>query len=219
MSNPKIIKHFLAAAMVFGLAISPAMASPEPTQTNTLFSWSGATTTTRGGFDGTVGEMIAIGATPLTINALGVQDGGLFLGTSTEVGIWSANGSTLLASATVSTSDPELAGNYRYAGISDLTLAADTDYLIGALVGTGYTDFGDNDTTATYSADTDVTIVDNTYVSSGSSLAAPTVNGTDALGRWAPANATDLVAVPEPSTLFLCGMSGLIVLAGFRRRQ
>ncbi len=218
MSNPKIIKHFLVAAAVFGLALSPAIASPEPAQTNTLFSWSGATTTRRSGFDGTVGEMIAIGATPLTINALGVQDGGLFLGTSTEVGIWSANGSTLLASATVSTSDPELAGNYRYADISELTLAANTDYLIGALVGTGHTDFGDDDTTATYSADTDVTIVDNTYVGSGSSLAAPIDNGTDALGRWAPANATDLVAIPEPSTLALCGMSGLVVMAGLRRR-
>jgi len=140
------------------------------------------------------------------------------LGTSTEVGIWNASGTTLLASATVTTSDPELAGDYRYASIATLTLDANTDYLVGALVGTGYADFGDDDTTATYSADTDVTIVDDTYIGSGSTLAAPTVNGTDALGRWAPANATDLQAVPEPSALALSALGGLTVLLKFRRR-
>jgi len=218
MNHPKVSNRFLVAAALTCLAGAPQMAGAQTNQSNTLFTWSGAATTTRSGYDGTVGEMIAIGATPLSINALGVQDGGLFLGSSTEVGIWNATGSTLLASATVTTADPELAGNYRYGSISALTLAANTDYLIGALVGTGYADFGDDDTTATYSADTDVTIVNNAYVGSGSTLAAPTVNGTDALGRWAPANATDLQAVPEPSVLALSALGSLTALLKLRRR-
>ena len=195
------------------------MAGAQTNQSNTLFSWSGAATAPRSGFNGTVGTMIAIGSVPLTINALGVQDGGLFLGTATEVGLWTADGSTLLASATVSTSDPELAGNYRYQSIAPITLAASTDYLIGALVGDGHAEFGDNDTTATYTANSDVTIVNNNFASSGSSLAAPTSNGTDALGRWAPANATFLQPVPEPSVLVLSALGGLAAVLNRRQRK
>jgi hypothetical protein len=211
--------HLLLAATMTCLALLPAVVAAQTNQSNTLLSWSGAPTTPRSGFNGTVGSVIAIGSTPLTINALGVQDGGLFLGTATEVGLWTADGLTLLASTTVSTSDPELAGNYRYQSIPTLTLAANTDYLIGALVGSGYTEFGDNDTTAPYSANSDVTIVDNSYASSGSSLAAPTSNGTDALGRWAPANATFLQVVPEPSVLAMSALGGLAIMRKCRRQK
>ena len=63
---------------------------------------------------------------PTSVNALGYFGGGLG---SNRVGIWNSDGSTLLTSTTVTTSDP-LVGNFRYGSIVPVLLAAG-NYVIG----------------------------------------------------------------------------------------
>ncbi|WP_437911652.1 DNRLRE domain-containing protein [Sorangium sp. So ce302] len=159
-----------------------------------LFSDSGAPASHRTDGPYTQGVLFQVGSSAMTVSALGGQDGSLsgpatdgFVGGGLQVGLWDATGTTLLASTTVLSTDP-LVETYRYHTLaSPVTLQANTSYLIGALVGGGvFEPFEDNAGAAKFSAH-GATIVGNRFAI-GDSLTAPTLDGLETLGRWAPAS-------------------------------
>jgi galactan endo-1,6-beta-galactosidase len=101
--------------------------------------------------------------------------------------LWSGDGSTLLATTTVLSSDP-LTGGYRYHALaSPVALSPGGTYLIGAEVGSSIAFFYDAGNNAFVSANPTIIITDCRY-HSGTSLAAPTSSGGGAIARWATAN-------------------------------
>jgi hypothetical protein len=138
------------------------------------------------------------------------------------VGLWSADGSTLLATAQVTNSNPAQAGGYRYTSITPITLTAGTDYLIGAYVGGGNAFFGDGGASAPYSGDA-VTIVNDVFNSNGGTgLQAPLSDGGNAIGRWGPASFLATTPAPEPSSVVALvglGAMGLFLFARRRRKN
>jgi hypothetical protein len=93
----------------------------------------------------TVGNVFTVANLNLVVNQLGVMDvyGTGFYAPSVQVGLWTGDGSTLLASATVYSSD-SLSGGYRYHALSPpVTLLAGATYLIGAKVGSSIAYFND----------------------------------------------------------------------------
>jgi len=220
------------AALVTGIAWNTASAA-------TVLSYDGSLQgDARGGGPYTVGSLFEVGDTPRFVTHLGAQDAdaavdaqdpdgadgltgyadddGFFNeGNGIQVGLWSADGSTLLASALVTSSDMEI-GSWRYAPIpgGPVVLEPNTQYLIGAFVGGGIEWFIDNDTsTAPFDADTGFTLIGNRFLSG--SFGAPVNDGGPAVGRWGPANAAAITAVPipEPATLAALGLA----LVGIRR--
>ena len=175
-----------------------------------------------------MGNLIEVGSDDLLITHLGAQDDGPsgpdgngFLAGGVDVGLWSADGSTLLASARVLSGDP-LTGTYRYQELATpITLSANTQYLIGAAVGGGIEWFEDNQSTVIFQG-SGVSLIEN-RVRSGGTLGAPTSNGGGTVGRWGPANA--LIAppaaqgdIPEPATLAMLPL-GAAGLGGYVRRR
>ncbi|WP_437931582.1 DNRLRE domain-containing protein [Sorangium sp. So ce291] len=159
-----------------------------------LFSDGGVPASHRTDGPYTQGVLFQVGSSAMTVSALGGQDGSLsgpatdgFVGGGLQVGLWDATGTTLLASTTVLSTDP-LVETYRYHTLaSPVTLQANTSYLIGALVGGGvFEPFEDNAGAAKFSAH-GATIVGNRFAI-GDSLTAPTLDGLETLGRWAPAS-------------------------------
>lgn len=171
-----------------------------------------------------VGNLFTVGSVSLQVSALGVQDyGGAgvantdgFFNSPRDVGLWNAAGTSLLARASVTSTDP-LTGTYRYASITPIVLSANTQYLIGALVGAGYEWFGDSFTAASYSGSPGLITLGPSRFASGGSFTAPLQDGNTSgavTGRWAPAN---MLVVPEPSalSLFAVGLVGVVL----RRRR
>jgi hypothetical protein len=146
----------------------------------------------------TIGNSFTVGSLPMVVDKLGAMDtlGSFpwlgsdgFVAGSIQVGLWTANGATLLASATVSSSDP-IDGFYRYYTLPvPVTLSANTTYLIGARVGAGIEWFLDANLNAVVTADAGITVAQAGYAT-GEVLAAPVNNGSNHARRWAAANAT-----------------------------
>lgn len=176
---------------------------------------SGVAATTRGDGPFSIGNLIQIGATDVTINSLGIQDlGNVGLFAPTTVSIWTADGATVLGSVSIPAdlSGTTKIGTYNYVSLaSDLVLTAGTQYILGADVGGGIEFFFDGDTAAPYSGADGATIVNSVFGSTG---AAPTAT-VDA-GRFGAANAA-LIVVPEPSSAALVGLAGITLL--LRRRR
>jgi hypothetical protein len=127
----------------------------------------------------------------------GFADDDGFLAGSVQVGLWNTAG-TLLASATVVSGDPHFAG-WRYKAVTPVTLAANTDYYIGARVGTGVEWFLDSSSgTPIFAAEAGVSLTLNTYAS-GAALARPATDGSLTIGRWGAANA--LLGAPSVFTV------------------
>jgi galactan endo-1,6-beta-galactosidase len=149
---------------------------------------SGTTIRSDGPF--TVGNAFTVTGSSLSVvDKLGVQDvyGNGFYAPSVQVGLWSGDGSTLLASVTVSSSDP-WSGGYRYHALtSPVALSPGVTYLVGAEVGASIAYFYDSWNNAFVNANSAITITDCRY-HSGSVLAAPLSSGGDSIARWAPAN-------------------------------
>jgi len=169
----------------------------------------------------TIGYEFTVGSSDIVIDALGVHDysaagaatdGFPFLFVP-EVGIWDTTSTTPLRSVVMqanlgSTLD---ADGYRYEPVANLTLFANTTYIIGAVVG-GNTEFFED--TGTFIGN-GITINQSNF-NSGSTLTRPDNNG-GAAGRWGAANAR-VVPIPEPTSLMLVGL-GAISLVGFGRRR
>lgn len=154
----------------------------------------------------------------LTVSSLGAFDYlGDGLATAHMVGIWSLNGGAPLAVATVASgSSAPLLGAFRYGAIVDLTLSANTEYIIGA------SDFYGQDfdiypyAPHAFSTASGVTLLASRESASGAAgLVFP--ESSEILGGGAPLAANfQFVAVPEPSGyLLLC--AGLASAFVFRR--
>jgi hypothetical protein len=187
-----------------------------------IISYDGSTAEARTDGPYTIGNLFQVGATALTINSLGVQDAGgdSFGNASVDVGIWDTSGA-LLASTTVTSADALGAGDYRYASISDLTLAAGDEYRIGAFVGTGsvpFLDGGSNITGPFSSGNSDITLVEADFDASGSFADPTSSSDNSSLERWGPANAL-VAAVPEPGTWAMLLVGGCLLLGVQRWRR
>jgi hypothetical protein len=178
---------------------------------------SSVSATTRGDGPWMVGDLFQVGTAAELVTALGIQDvvTSGFVGGSLQVGIWNSTGTVLLASAFVSSTDP-LSNSYRYHTLAaQIVLAANTQYLIGATVGSGLAWFLDSGTVPVpYSAAAGFTLLQNRF-NAGAAFTAPLANGGLAVGRWGPANAL-ATAVPEPDGLILTGIGFVVLYAGRR---
>lgn len=183
---PFFRKGLVWAFILSGLALIPAPVSAETDVP--VITFTAATNDDRTDGPWTLGTLIRVGASPVTVTALGAQDGGRWLAGSIQVGIWSGDGSQLLRSATVAGTTPVEAGGYRYAAITALTLAANTEYLIGGLGGGSFAKFVDQEGVFT-SVNPNITLVNSTY-NAGSTLTAPTTpsSGDENKIRWCFAN-------------------------------
>ncbi len=141
----------------------------------------------------TIGNEFTVGASPITINALGVWDSlndGLRVNHS--VGIWTTTSTTAVATATVQSGTASvLSGGYRYAPISPVTLSANTTYRIGVLFpgGTSITvDAFNESNTYPVTAGPGLSLGADSRYAGGSTLTRPDTVGGGAGGRWAGGN-------------------------------
>jgi len=157
-------------------------------------------------------------AVAVTITHLGFYDSGSDgLNQSHEVGIWTADGSTLLASAIVpSGTAGTLDSGFRFVAITPLVLAANTEYLAGAFNG----DNTDPITRyATATTDSRITLGSTRYdlVFTGVFTAPTGTQGTDFDDGYFGPNFQIGDDVPEPGTIAL--VAGGILLAILNRRR
>jgi hypothetical protein len=155
------------------------------------------------------------------ITHLGVQDDGAsgpnppngFVTSPINVGLWNATGTTLLANTGVLSTDP-LNDSYRYHALtSPVVLSANTQYLIGAAVGSGLEFFEDSGAAVSPPfTGLEVAMIQNRFNGPNGTLQPPLSDGTLTVGRWAPANAL-AVALPEPGTIVIWGLLGAVGLA------
>jgi hypothetical protein len=188
-----------------------------------------AGTTTNGNGPFTIGGKYQVTATAgIIITHLGTQDtlgtgqgqpGGAgtngFFSIAPQVGLWTADGTTLLASVTVNSSDT-LTDTYRYVALTNpVPLAFGTEFLLGALVGASREWWLENTTLNPYTAGGGISMIDTrSGGSGGSTLTAPT-GVPSPTKNWGAANA-QFTVVPEPSAALLGGIGCLLLL---RRRS
>lgn len=187
-----------------GTVTSTALTGRSILPSGTLIGYDGTSFTPRGAGPFTVGNLIEIGSTPITINSLGAQDlssdgsgapaaDGFFGDVS--VGLWTEDGATLLGSVIIPAdgSGSTLLNSYRYSPLpSEITLAANTRYLIGARVGAGFEWFLDSDEAGVASpfVGDGIILVQARVALTGAALTAPVNNGNGSANRWAPASAS-----------------------------
>ena len=235
--KPPIRIYFglLASFLAIGAAQASFLVTPSPTLTSgTCNARPG-----QGNASYTIGYLLTVGATPLSLTALGVEDdngypanGGFGDGlvSSHVVSIWaSTNTSTPLGSVTVPAGTSAAYNDgFRYVNLTTaLTLAAGGSYYIGAW----FTDpVTSNDTfynpdlaadpTRKFTLDAAVTGSYSSYSTDGAFLSpvCPTSPGNP-LGGWAGASA-EFTAIPEPGSLLGVGcLVGAGALLRMRRKS
>ena len=142
----------------------------------------------------TVGNRFTVGGSPITINALGLQDlGAAGIAANTPIGIWT-DANVLLRTANVlsGSANNTLSSGYQYVFIAPLTLTSGTTYRIAAVVGGAFESFQDANLSAVY-AGNGGSIVADVY-NAGGTLTFPNSDGGGNDARWAPANAALLIA-------------------------
>ena len=208
MRTRNLLTLLLAAltAALFTIAGSTAFAA--------LITYNGNAAAHRTGGPYTIGNLFEVGNDPITISHLGAQTNSLIgpdagpFAADIDVGIWSGNGATQLAQVAVGSADI-LRYTYRYGEIpgGPITLSANTQYLIGAKVGTGFEYFEDGDLTPELQLIPDpfegngISFVASRYAGGGT-LAPPLTPGSGSSGRWAAANAAFIPAFdPAPAVI------------------
>lgn len=165
------------------------------------------------------GEIFTVGASSITVSALGAFDNGHngFISTGgIKVGLFNESSGALLTSASVLSSD-NLIGNYRFTDITDIVLLANTQY---RLVGVSDNDLYNISTPSPNSVDTRVTW--NRYGYCNTTLLTKCDDFTGSERTWV---ANMLIgpndggnSVPEPGSLALLGL-GIAGLATIRRKR
>jgi len=176
-------------------------------------------TETTGFANRTQGFNFFTNAVAVTISHLGFYDSGSDgLNQSHEVGIWTADGSTLLASAIVpSGTAGTLDSGFRFVAITPIVLAANTEYLVGA--------FNGNNTDpitrfATATTDPRITLGSTRFDSTFTGVfTAPTgAQGTSFDDGYFGPNFQIDGNVPEPGAITLVA-SGIVLVILRRRRS
>lgn len=211
--NKKSLAIYVATALGVGIA-SPAAATIAITFTGG--------TPTGVFFDRTFGYDFTVGAQSITIDGLGFwdQDGdGLF--EDHQVGIWSSDGSTLLASTIISAgTGATLDSGFRFSTIAALTLDANVNYLIGAFNGTTGNDQVTRFATAT--VDPRITLGSTRFDQTFDGVfGPPTGTQGDSFddGYFGPNfQIAAMGAIPEPTTWALM-IFGFGAIGGAMRRQ
>jgi hypothetical protein len=155
----------------------------------------------------------------ITVTALGAFDyqGDGFV-TPHSIGIWTLAGGAPLATATVpSGASGSLEGQFRYVGISGLSLSANTEYIIGAsgYYGTVNDIYAGSVPVQAFSTASAVTFLGHRGAGEAPGLVFPTLH-FDALSPTTFGANFQFVSVPEPSSWALLGC-GLLLLGGARR--
>ncbi|HEV2693588.1 MAG TPA: glycoside hydrolase [Verrucomicrobiae bacterium] len=168
------------------------LASSTALQADTLFTSVSplpSGTAKRGDGPYTTGNTFTVADKNVVVDKLGVMDiGNDGFYAPVQAGIWSADGTSLLATVTVSSSDPYI-GGYRYHALATpVTLSAGVTYLIGARVGSGIEWFYDALPATLVNASPAIFLGDSCF-NNAANLAAPT-NSSGFVARWAAANAT-----------------------------
>jgi hypothetical protein len=182
-----------------------------------IFSFSGGTQ--QSGQQATYGFQFTP-VVEIEVDSLGFIDQGLDgLAVGHRVGIWTANGSSLLASTTVTNADSTLEGpivngaQFRFAAIAPLVLYAGTTYVLGAAI-EGAPDIW-------YAAGTNISnspslvTVSSTGVYNLSPFAFPNLTIGN---RYAAGNFT-ASAAPEPASFILIATGLGLLVFGLRRRR
>ncbi len=155
------------------------------------------------GLTETIGYKFTVGATPLVIDALGLNSGTGSLSFTVPVHLWLDGTAIDLASVGINTSDPlssvQAGGTlqYRYEAITPLLLAANTTYVIGA------------DVQSFQGAAFGGTVVQDSRITVGPTISEasthPTANSDSLPQHFGPS--FQISAVPEPSSIGLIGLS------------
>jgi YVTN family beta-propeller protein len=163
----------------------------------------------RNEFTGTVGSKFTVGAN-VFVDKLGFEDQLLNgLASTHQVGLWNSSG-TLLASVTVQSGTGSLLiGNWRYETLpTPVKLTAGSTYIVGAQVTNGGDKWTDNGNfPIEFAINQGFSLGSPPNVFSSGGFALPTLNGTLAALRWAPAN---LLFTACPITLVTAQVQNLI---------
>lgn len=123
------------ASLVAGAAMSLATMAAAPAMAAQAITFTGGVATSIP--NRTVGYEFSTGSSGFTLTSLGLWDSGADgFAESHEVGIWSADGATLLASAAIGAGTTAFLDNgFRYVDIADVFLAANSSFLAGVFTG------------------------------------------------------------------------------------
>lgn len=163
------------------------------------------------------GEIFTVGATSITIDALGALDvggNGFVTAGGVQVGLFKESDASLIVSTTVTSAD-SLVGNYRFASIASVVLAAGEQYRVVGVNGDDLYNIAYNPNIVT---DSRITWNGYGYGNSTSLVFSNDWSGTE-ISWFANMNIAGSTNVPDGgSSLALVGL-GLCGLVALRRRR
>lgn len=208
----KVKTHLLAAAMFGSALLVSAEAQAVPVSAWELSSVSGLRTTSW-----SFGDLFTVGGSDITVSSLGALDVGLdgFQNSGgILVGLYRESDQALLASTSVLSTDT-LTGNYRFSGIPNIQLQANTAYRVVAVNGA---DLYNVQTGTPNVVDPRISWDGYAYCAATALTLCANFTGTERtwLGNFQLDNVS-AGTVPEPSSLALMAL-GLLAFVAVRRK-